>query len=391
MKKRMIGMSVAAAAMTVAMSIPAFAAGWTQEGDKWRYYTDDYGNYVSGKWFTDSADGSMYHLDPDGYAMTETRVDGYWLDASGRRVEKTEEEVQREADKAAREASKPSPGKEQTAATAAGKAAKNASSAVSNTRLAYQAEMKVFMDKIYIENGNSLRSIREAEIAEAAKALEAANAANAAKAKAEGDDEYEDEDFIEDNVDTVSIFTDITNNITEFTYRFMDKNKNNIITSTIWPVATAKSTDYKVQVFETHYNRGLLSRADEMSIYDNTFKKLAIAALGETAGNDAYNFVFEQLNAGVYNFEISNTTDAGNNYTLICGNGIVSFTVTCNEQTQETAAEEAADTAAATPEPENAAATSIPVITAGAGKNNAVNSDYEENDASDDNHEEAEE
>lgn len=370
MRKRMIAMASIAAAMTVAMSIPAFAAGWAQEGDKWKYYTDDYGNFVSGQWFTDPADGSIYHLDPDGYAMTETRVDGYWLDASGRRIEKTETEIQREVEKAAREASKPTPGKEQTAATAAGQAAKNAASAVSNTRLAYQAEMKVFMDKIYIENGNALKLVRDAEIAEAAKAVEAANAANSAKAKAEGDDEYENEEFIEDNVDTVAIFTDITNTIVEFTYRFMDKNNNNIITSTVWPVAVAKANGYKVQAFETHYNRGLLSRADEISIYDDTFKKLTVAALGETAGNAAYNFVFEQLSAGVYNFEITNTTDAGNSYTLICGDGIVSFTVTCNDQLQDTAAEETAD---ATPEPEAAVTASAPVITAGTGKNNAEN------------------
>jgi len=391
MKKRMIGMSVVAAAMTVAMSIPAFAMGWTQEGDKWKYYSDDYGNFISGQWFTDPADGSMYHLDPDGYAMTETRVDGYWLDASGRRIEKTEAEIKREADKVTREASKPSPGKEQTAATAAGKAAKSASSATSNTRLAYQAEMKVFMDKIYIENGSSLMVIRNAEIAEAAKAVEAANAVNAAKAKAEGDDEYEDEDFNEDSVDTVAISTDITNTITEFTYRFMDKNQKNIIASTVWPVATAKSNGFKDQAFETHYNRGLLSRADEMSIYDGTFKKLAIAALGETAGNDAYNFVFEQLNTGVYNFEITNTTDMGNSYTLICGNGIISFTVTCTEQFHDTAAEAAANTAATAPEAETAVTASKPVITVGAGKSDAANSDYEEDDASDDDYEEAEE
>lgn len=323
MKKRMVAMSVVAAAMTVAMSIPAFAKGWTQEGEGWRYYTDDNGWYISGQWFTDPEDGSIYHLDPDGYMMTETHVGGYWLGADGRRVEKTEEDIAREAEREARESSKSSPSK--VTANAA-TAAKTATAAASTTRFAYQAEMKVFMDRIYVAAANSLGAIEQ---------------------------------------DTNLRAATVKNNLEE-TYRFVTTDGDNLLTSSLGLSTNARDNNYKVQSFDTSYNRALLNDEVFLTIFDKAFKDLAIAALGDTAGEAAYNYLFEQLNAGNYSFEVSNTTDAGNTYTMTCNAGTVNISVICSEyqeSTETSAVEEVVviDTATTTTPTSS-------VITVGAGK-----------------------
>jgi len=339
MKKRMIGMSVVAAAMTVVMSIPAFAMGWTQEGDKWRYYTDDNGWYLSGQWFTDPEDGSIYHLDPDGYMMTETHVSGYWLGADGRRVEKTEEDIAKEAARSAREASKASPSKERTAATNAAKAAKSATAAASTTRLAYQAEMKVFMDKIYIATADSLGALGQELDFRAATA----------------------KDNIED------------------TYRFVTTDGDNLLTSSMGLVANTSIGGYKAQAFDLSYNRALLNDEVFLTIFDKSFKDLTIAALGDTAGAAAYNYLFEQLNAGNYNFEVSNNTDTGNSYTMSCNAGTVSISVICSEY-KETEETEETSTEAETAAVEATTTSTSRVITAGAGSTATEDDDdYEDN------------
>lgn len=331
MKKRMIAMSVVAAAITMAMSIPAFAAGWEQDRDGWKYYTDGNGNFLSGQWFTDPADGSIYHLDPDGYMMTETHVEGYWLGTDGRRQDKTAEQERYEQELARRDNAKDSPAKQAEAASAAANTAKSGTMATSTTRREYQAEMTVFMDKIYRSAINSLVALE---------------------------------------VDTNLIANTYKTNIHQ-SYVFETIDGAAILNSSIGFVTTTSSEDYRPYSFSITYNRGALDSDDYIQIFDTAFKDMTIAAAGDNAGAAAYNYLFEQLNAGNYSFEASNTTDTGNSYTMTCANGTVTLTVTCSEYTEAAAETEtpAEETAAVTNQAAATAPATSSVITAGAGKN----------------------
>lgn len=56
--------------------------------------------------------------------MTDTTVDGYWLNSEGVRQEKSQEDIDRENREAAKKASKPNPGKTVAAAKVAASEAK---------------------------------------------------------------------------------------------------------------------------------------------------------------------------------------------------------------------------------------------------------------------------
>ena len=82
MKKQVFTVSALAAALTLSTGFNAFADGWVDENGR-KAYVYDNGNRAGFGWFTDPATGLQYHLDYDGYAMTGTRVDGFWLDDQG--------------------------------------------------------------------------------------------------------------------------------------------------------------------------------------------------------------------------------------------------------------------------------------------------------------------
>lgn len=319
MKKKLIGMSVIAAAMTAAMSITAFA-GWTETRDGWVYYNED-GSQVWSGWFTDPADGSMYYIDPDGYMMSETRVNGYWLGADGRRVEKTEEEIAREAARAEREASKPSPASSAKTVTEAANAAKSATAAATTTRSAYQAEMKVFMDKYFIDTAKALTN--------------------------------------------TGLKSSTTKDTLETTYRFNLDGQGTVISTSLWTVSVKTSVNYKPEAAEISYNRAAMGEDDDLVQLDSLFKQLTIAALGDTKGEEVYNSIFEQLGNGNYTFDFSGNTDSGNYFTLSCGSGIVTIEITCSESTGADSSADESGTDEAQAAAETTAATSS-VITAGA-------------------------
>ena len=151
MRKKALGIAAVAAAMTLSTGITAFAAGWVTEstpyGDMQKYVYDN-GDWPSGKWFTDPDTQLVYHLDPDGYRMKETTVDGYWLDADGVRQEKSQEDIDRENREAAKRAGKPNPGKTVAAAKVAASEAKEKTAATTTTRRSYISELKVIINKI---------------------------------------------------------------------------------------------------------------------------------------------------------------------------------------------------------------------------------------------------
>lgn len=305
MKKKLLGITALTAALTLSTGITAFAAGWVQDSNGWGYQRDN-GTWYSGCWFTDPATGLQYYFDPDGYMMTETRVEGFWLDANGVKHEKTEAELEAEAARAQRVASRPSPAKKQAAATEAAKAAKTATSAATTTRLSYQAEMKVFMDNVFIK---AIQDDRKLENYTAVG------------------------DTVENNLETTYSFS---SNGTVFFISSLGLNSN------------PTSASYTPYAIEFTYNRNVLSMAEEAEIFNSNYKDFVIAALGATEGEAVYNRVMsEELGNGA-SFDQNGTTDTGNSYELTYRNGAITIKVTCSEidpsaeQNQEAAQEEEA-------------------------------------------------
>ncbi len=288
MKKKLLGFGVLTAALTLATGITAFAAGWKQDTNGW-YYEYDNGNWATCGWFTDPADNAMYYLDPDGYMMSGTTVEGFKLGDDGRRIEKTEEDIQREKERKARLASRPSPNKEMAAAELAADAAKTAVSASSTLRLSYQSEMKTFMDKHYIE---------------------------AFKAMNELESESVDRSVVEDNIET--------------TYRFQ-AGGGPVVEACLWKMSNEQSLNYKPEAIIMTYNRNLLGDANEIAVFENLFKNMNIASLGETEGQAVTDFYNAEVAAGNSRFDRTGTTDTGNSYTLAYRSGKVTISVVCSE------------------------------------------------------------
>ncbi len=77
----------AAALLVCVMSVPSYAAGWQQEGNRWRY-SDESADWYNGGWYWIDGDhdgrAECYYFDGDGYmAADEETPDGYRVDASG--------------------------------------------------------------------------------------------------------------------------------------------------------------------------------------------------------------------------------------------------------------------------------------------------------------------
>lgn len=80
MKKKM-GMAVSALALTLCMSIPAFAGRWQQNPGGWSYQNDD-GGYPADTW--QWIEGKCYYFGGDGYMLSDTTTpDGHTVDATG--------------------------------------------------------------------------------------------------------------------------------------------------------------------------------------------------------------------------------------------------------------------------------------------------------------------
>ncbi|WP_432626480.1 hypothetical protein [Brotaphodocola sp.] len=321
MKKRFLSMAAVAFALSISTGMTAFAGSWKSD-ENGKYYENDNGSRpVYAGWFTDPADGVMYYMDPDGYAMTNTKVEGYRLDDEGRRIEKTEEEIQREAARKAELASRPSPAKKAAAAEVAADAAKNAVAATTTGRTSYQSEMKVFMDKYFIEAGKACT-----------------------------------------NTDITGT-TDEDN--TEITYAFKTSDGYHFLEATEWLSVKASSTNYKPQAFDLFYNFNAMG-GEEATIFGNAFNQMVIAAVGETEGQAVIDAINEARNAGTATFNRSGNTDAGNTYTLTYNNGSATLSVTCSEQDSIAAeAEQAKEEAEAAAETAAEQTTTSSVLVAG--------------------------
>lgn len=325
MKKKLIGISVLAAALTLSTGITAFA-GWKQNTNGW-YYENADGSWVGCGWFTDPADGSIYYMDPDGYMMSATSIEGFKLGDDGRRIEKTAEDIQREQERKERLASRPSPAKEQAAAELAAEAAKQKKSAVSTTRLAFQSEMKVFMDQQFIETQKQL--------------YEAGSTATKPSTT-------------EDNLET--------------TYRF-STSAGAVMEASLWRMTNQKNSNYKPDAFDLEYNRNYLTEAADIEKFDSLFRDMCIASLGETEGNAVADQYYNEIAAGNTKFERNGNTDTGNQYTMTYSNGKAFIVVICSETTAEDQNAETTENTETAPVEE---AVTSAVITAGQSSNNTA-------------------
>lgn len=330
MRKRLLGITVFAAALTLSTGITAFAGTW-KEDTHGRYYENDDGSRpVYAGWFTDPDDGAVYGMDPDGYVMVNSDMGTFRTDDQGRRIEKTEEDLQREAERRAEIASRPSPAKKAAAADIAADAAKASAAAASTTRSSYQAEMKVFMEKLF----------------------------NDAKAK---------------RTDT-TILADGSEDNTEMTYGFKNPDGYRFISASIWKTAKPTAANYKDHAFEMSYHFD--SAVSDRTIYDDIYNQLTIAALGESEGAAVLGYIQSERDGGSSSFDRAGSTDTGNTYTVSYRNGLATISVVCSEYEPE--AENADESSAAGAEADTAqdtpAVTTSVVVAGGAAASNTADS-----------------
>ena len=102
--KRRLAVILAAVALSVVMSVPAYAGTWKYVNDQWKYQRGAnkfaYNEWVkdNGNWYYLDKDGYMktgwleykgqwYYMDPEnGVMQTNRTIDGYQLDSSGVRI-----------------------------------------------------------------------------------------------------------------------------------------------------------------------------------------------------------------------------------------------------------------------------------------------------------------
>ncbi len=298
MKKKLLGITAFAAALTLSTGITAFAGTWKE--DSWgRYYENDNGTRpVYGGWFTDPADGAMYAMDPDGYVMRNAEMGEFRTDDMGKRIEKTEAELRQEEERRAHLATRPNPGKSQAAASVAASAAKNGASttATGTVRTTFQAEMEEFSFKI-------MKDIRDKRTDTTIRPVEN-----------------------EDN--------------TVHTYGFKNPDGYQFLSSTTWKNTKEDSINYKPYSYELCYHFD--SAMADIALYNEAYNQMAIIALGSNAGPAALEAIQVERNNGSASFDQSGSTDTGNAYNVKYRNGLVTITVTCSGVDPTAAAQEAA-------------------------------------------------
>lgn len=322
MRKRILMLTAVTAALTLSTGITAFAGTWKE--DSWgRYYENDDGTRpVYAGWFTDPADGAVYAMDPDGYVMRNSEMGSFRTDDEGRRIEKTEEELQAEAERKAYLATRPSPAKSQAAAEVAATAVKSGATeaATGTLRTTYQAEMEQF----------SFQLIKAA---------------------------------LDQRTDTSITPVEKKDNL-EIQYGLANPDGYQFLTTIIWRNSNPASTEYREHAYEMSYH--IDSASFDTANYDDAYRKLMIAALGTTAGQAEVDAIQAERENGVTSFNHSGMTDTGNSYQVKYVNNLVTLYVTVSgvdptaaaETTEETPAEEAAEAPAEE-------AVSSTVITAG--------------------------
>lgn len=325
MKKRILGVAAVAAAITVSGCMTAFA-GWVSDGEGTMYQRDD-GTYQDWGWFTDPDTGLEYYFDLSGYRMTNTRVEGYWLDDEGVKHEKSDAEIAAEEAKKTRLEGIRTPGKSSKASEEeALKSAEEGELARSTNRKTYQNEMAIFTNRAFVEIKRSLA--------------------------ADGNTNYSGS---------------ISSDSEKKTYYYDTTDKVRVLYGSIWQNANEKSQFYVPYAYELNYNRNII-HGEESQYFNDGFKSMVIAALGETEGTAVYDKIMAVEVGSDDRFEQSGTTDSGNTYVLTYRYNNANIKVTCTELvTEDESAEESVEETTVDQVEETQAVTTSAVIAAGSG------------------------
>lgn len=289
MKKKIAGLLSVTAAFTVMSGITAFAGTWVPDTKGWMYQWDD-GNIQGMGWFTDPDTNLEYYIDPDGYMMAGTHVEGYWLDDSGVKHEKSEAQMEAEQRRAERLASRPSPGKDAKAATDAGTAAVSTGIASSTLRMVYSNEMLNLYDSIFLE---AKKGILKSEYKDYTGSIS------------------------RDNIQT--------------TYYYDVQDMGRVLEGTIWKSSKVGSLNYTPYAVEIKYNRNVVPSREDSQYFETAFKSLMTAALGQTEGQKVYERVSADAPDSDTSYTLSGVTDTGNSYELTYRYSTADIKVICSE------------------------------------------------------------
>ena len=386
MRKKVLLTSFLAVSLMASLSLTSFA-GWEQDNYGW-YYVNNNGVRLGGGWFTDPDTKLVYYMDPGGYMMSDTMVEGYKLAVDGHRLDKTPEQLEAEAKKAQEKASKPTPNKVRLQIESAGKEAVSRGYSVWTLRTHYQSEMQAFMDKIFKSMADEIYKDRKERRDQAYKeAKEAAQAASLANE--DGSSVGEMSVDLSKLYPTSTLATKDNEAVHYSIYRLEDK--QDIIAASYSKISKKDTLRYLPYAFELSYNRGITSSESDLAAFDQGYKKLLIASLGQEQGNAVY----EQVMAGTLADGATGNTDSGNTFEVINKDGIVKIRVTCSEQTAESESEntEAENTETEENSSEQTAAASeekpatSPVITPGQSQESAEEQENTEDQQSAENQE----
>lgn len=327
MKKKIAGLLSVTAALTVMSGMTAFAGTWVQDTKGWMYQWED-GNIQGMGWFTDPENNQEYYIDPDGYMMAGTHVEGYWLDDSGVKHDKSEAQIEAEQRRAERLASRPSPGKDAKAAADAGVAAVSTGIASGTLRTVYSNEMLSLYDSIFLE---AKKGILKSEYKDYVGSIS------------------------KDNIQT--------------TYYYDVENMGRVLEGTIWKSSKVGSANYTPYAVEIKYNRSVVPSREDSQYFETAFKSLMTAALGPVEGQNVYERVSADAPDSDVTYTLSGTTDTGNSYELSYRYSTADIKIICSEivpeeESADNAEAETADTQSEFAESDQPATTSV--ITAGA-------------------------
>ncbi|MCI8658751.1 MAG: hypothetical protein HFG54_00685 [Lachnospiraceae bacterium] len=380
MRKKVLTASFLAISISASMGLTSYA-GWVHDGHGWQYQYAD-GSTAKQGWLTDPDTGLIYHMAPGGYMMSDTEVEGYKLASDGHRLDKTDEQIARETREKEKKESRPSPNKAKMALDATVAEAKTRDYANSTLRSHYQAEMQVFMDKIFSDIANELyKDIKDRRAAAIEAAQEAAVAASMES---------------EDGGDIGELSVDFSNLYPTDTYKandnenvkysiFRTEDNQDIIAASYSKIVKPESARYVPYTFELGYNRSIIASDEDLAAFDKGLQRLLVASLGQEQGGTIY----DQIVTGAIADGTSGNTDSGNSFVIMKKNEVVTIRVTCSEKTSEEAemtdetGENEGDAQTET-SVENTETTSS-VITSGQGQNQESEEDQNEEQAQEEN------
>ncbi len=381
MRKKILATSFLVMSLASSLTLTSYA-GWVQDNYGWAYEKAN-GVRLGGGWFTDPETELIYYLDPGGYMMSNTMVEGYRLAEDGHRLDKTERQLELEAKRTKEKTSRPTPNKVRLQIENAGKEAVARGYSIWTLRSHYQSEMQAFMDKIFKAVADEIYKDRKERREQAYEA--AREAARQAALENEGVSNVGDMSVDLTNLYPTSTFASKNNE--EVRYNFHRIEDGQEILMTYYSKITKKDPRrYVPYAFELSYNRGLISSETDLEAFDDGYQKMLAAALGQYEGES----VFQQVMEGSIEDGITGTTDSGNTYEVFCKDGAVKIQVTCSEKMPEDESEEQNDDNSEENASSETQETTSKVITAGQGEQADESTEAQQSDGNQENSETSE-